>query len=533
MADSDLLRPGEDPSVLDQINSLNGLTNRQVRQFKRDLGFQFSSPTFEGISFAQFADALGGGTLNNFNAQVVNAGGKAQKSLAERLAEQEAASGGGTTDTPTTTEPQQAAPVIAVGVTGNDPYNQRTPRFIVLSNGQTIPANTLPGGYGSGATQYLGMSFDPNSLELLPGDQQTVRPGQYRNQDALSPQAIEQINASNANIGVDTASTTDTGTGGTTGTGTGTNSEGSVDGIEDAVGGTADAPIHGISDSILDAIRASVELDSSNRAEAEFQGQLDTEFGNALSQFTNTLTSRGIDPSLVEPELLRTLNQIRGGIPQGATDFSALSDTSILDNAISTVQGNQRTNFTNQFNQFAPEGFAKNLIGDTADDDIIATLLEEQFIPAEETLQRALARNLLSDRGFNSANQKLTNQRSAAEAQLQEIGGGVLETGRQGLRDFISGGRNQAANFTLGSDFNPSTFQSGLDSRVNDFTGSLEGKIRNATGGTELFDTGSLIQSGRVAAGTENNRGSLFDVLANREAKKRGSQRGLGTEGAF
>ena len=118
---------------------------------------------------------------------------------------------------------------------------------------------------------------------------------------------------------------------------------------------------------------------------------------------------------------------------------------------------------------------------------------------------------------------------------MQDIGGGILEQGRNELRDVANQGFTQARNYRFGDVFDPTTTQTNITNRQNEFMGNLEGNIRGAVGGEQFFNTDDLISRGGAAQGVTNPAGTttgLLDVLSARN-KKTQQTTGLGSQGSF
>lgn len=253
-------------------------------------------------------------------------------------------------------------------------------------------------------------------------------------------------------------------------------------------------------------------------------------------------TRSGIDQQFADAGLTQedygemitaSLDRAQGGISFGsAGTFAADTGTNLLDDILkSTVR-----DYQGQINEFAPEGFESTAFASTADDDIIAAILAEQFGTAQSGIQRAFDRGTLNQSGFDSAMLDLGNQNTAANAELQGIGGGILETNRGYLGDIAGNARTAAGNYNFGDTFDASLYSDSIATRTGELTGSLEGDIRNAIGGQQFFNTNSLINKGGVSQGAQNPGGVaggslLAAVKSNNEDADK--SRGLGTQGSF
>lgn len=247
----------------------------------------------------------------------------------------------------------------------------------------------------------------------------------------------------------------------------------------------------------------------------------------------DAILGRGLDPNTFGSSIDTELNRIRASVPyldQNPGAYYANQDIAGL--VLGRETDKQRSAYTQQINQFAPNNFANDRVSSTADDAIIAQILGEQYNPAAEQIQRAYERGTLNDTGFQTAQNILGQQRSTANAQLQSTGGGVL----QSLRDQLSGigqeARTRASSYELGDVFDPTSYQNRIDTTYNEGISGLEGNIRNAIGGQQYFDIGSILSRGATSQGVTNSQRGLFDAFQARE-NDRSKQRGLGTQGVF
>ena len=259
-------------------------------------------------------------------------------------------------------------------------------------------------------------------------------------------------------------------------------------------------------------------------------GALEGARGRAIQD----ITGKGLDANQYSNEIEQMLNSIRGQVPQlDSNPGSYFANQNIADLVLGNATTNQRTQYSNQVNNLFGNDFANQKVSSTADDDLINSILGEQYNPALEQVQRAFERGTINDQGFQTAMNALNNQKTSANASLQTTGGGLL----QAIRDSLSGvgneARNAASNYQLGTTFDPTSYTSRADSIYNEGIGGLEGSLRNAVGGQNFFDIGSILNQGRTAQGTANNSNrALFDAFA-AEQKDKDKQRGLGTQGVF
>jgi hypothetical protein len=206
--------------------------------------------------------------------------------------------------------------------------------------------------------------------------------------------------------------------------------------------------------------------------------------------------------------LTGALDAARAGAPDIVQDASALFGPQLFDNAYNDVKTQYRNNLTGQLDQFAGRGFEYERFGDTADDDILSSIVGTQYDDANQTLQRALSRGQINEAGMGYASQDLSRQKSGANSRAQDFGGGVL----QGYRDQLTGLSNQfrdtVSNAGLGDNFNFDVKRGRIDDLYNNLSGRMEGDIFNKVGDYSFFNTDSLLGKAANRSGTMNNNTS-------------------------
>jgi hypothetical protein len=282
----------------------------------------------------------------------------------------------------------------------------------------------------------------------------------------------------------------------------------------------------------LDEQRRQEEIQAQKDAVAleEYNQRLNSAYTGAIDQGRQTIASRGLTEDEFMPLIMSKLQSLKGSVPKldaaPATYFEGAADS-----ALNSERDRRRASYGSQFDKFAQFGFDRDLIGDTMDDDTINAIIAEDEDRAINEANRARDRGALNETGYKAATDSLGRQRYSIESRLQDLGAGVLEEGRNTLRNTASGGRQAAQNYELGSTFNPLAYN---DTINNDFTGfrnALAGRIRGKVGTAPLFDTSQLLNIGGAAQGAVNNR-SIGDLIST-GAKEDDDERGLGTTGAF
>lgn len=250
----------------------------------------------------------------------------------------------------------------------------------------------------------------------------------------------------------------------------------------------------------------------------------------ALAQADQAATARNLNPADFDGLFNTEIDKILGAQPQFSTDFRAPFGPDFGNSVLDQEQARRRADYTQQAGKaFAPD-FSKNALPDTFDDNVIDQILNEQFGQTKGLLDNQRARGNLNDIGYNSGMNELNNQKSAGFAKLQGIGGDVLNNYRNTLDQIGNEANTRAGSYTLGQNFNLGDFQNRANTAESGFNNTLEGDIRSQT--PQLFDASSLITRGGQAQGAQNNTRALFQAL-DQNARRRDTQRGLGTEGVF
>lgn len=282
----------------------------------------------------------------------------------------------------------------------------------------------------------------------------------------------------------------------------------------------------------LDEQRRQEELQQQKDAQAlaDFNDRLNSSYTGALDAGKQSISSRGLEESEFLPLILSKLQSIKGSVPKldasPGTYFEGAGDA-----ALNQERDRRRSSFGSQFDKFANFGFDRNMIQDTLDDDTINAIIAEDEDRAINEANRARDRGSLNETGYKAATDSLGRQKFSINSRLQDLGAGVLEEGRNTLRNDASQGRQAAANYELGSTFNPLSYNDMINNDFTTFRNALAGRIRGKVGTAPLFDTSQLLNIGGAAQGAQNTKtiGDLITTGANNDDE----ERGLGTTGAF
>lgn len=254
------------------------------------------------------------------------------------------------------------------------------------------------------------------------------------------------------------------------------------------------------------------------REEQRFNSSLEAAFNNALTDANQYFTQRGLDPNEYESLISQAASRAKGSVPfldaSPGTYFAGIG-SQVFDNAEAADQGK----FLRDISSFAPSGFETRRISNDVDDSFIDSILSERQGTAEQYIRNLLDRGVITNSGFSAAQNDLNNQAIGARSRLNEIGLGLLESGRAGASNIAADARSAATNYNLGEYFDPFEYQKQLNSHFEDFFGNIGNNIR-AAAPTNLFDTSGLAGIAGAAQGAQNTNfdpGALAGYFADEE----------------
>lgn len=228
------------------------------------------------------------------------------------------------------------------------------------------------------------------------------------------------------------------------------------------------------------------------------------------------------------------IDSIRNQIPDLDPNPNKYFNRESIGRELDTVAQGTRDRLTNQMQtRFAP-GFERTLIPDTADDNIVNSILGEQQQGAQKILDFNKSRGLLNDMGYGEAQHQLAGQGKAGYNTISQIGESVLGKSRSKLGDI----RGEAGSAISGYNYG------GTAPSIDDYWGraqgsanadlaGIEGSIRGAVGTTNVFDPALALQKGGTMQGPINltTAGAPGGVGADGDKREKG--RGLGSSGVF
>lgn len=267
------------------------------------------------------------------------------------------------------------------------------------------------------------------------------------------------------------------------------------------------------------------------RRTGEFNTNLDTAYNQSLGYAQNRVRDMGLNYDDYKDPIISEYQRQRGSIPQLDSNPGAYFGDDLVDRVLGRVRDTKRSQYGQQVNQFAGDGFADKAIGNEFDDNQLNSIYDEQYGDASSQLQRAFARGNLSPIGMSLAQKQLESQGAAGKSRLQDLGGGVLSRYRTELGDIGSKARTSAGSFELGGTFNPDDYKQQIESKKSEFGQRLTGDIRDATKGEQIFNVDDIIGKAGVSQGLYNpesaqsNLGSspIFGALSARKKRNTSS----------
>lgn len=230
---------------------------------------------------------------------------------------------------------------------------------------------------------------------------------------------------------------------------------------------------------------------------------------DSIAQMNEYFTSQGLDPAQYSDAIRSHVASTAGRIPSGSSNPETYFQN--LGQQLYDLETNKyRTGLLGQIDEFAPSGFELKRILDTSDDPFLEEIMNEQFGQAEGYLNNLRDRGVVTDIGYDRAYGDLSGQKAGAFSRLNDVGMGILNTGRTGASNMANQARSSASGIRLGTPFDVSGFQGGVNTHFNDFFNNLGQNLRNVAP-TNLFNTSGLAG---VAGSAQRAGNTAFDPNA-------------------
>jgi hypothetical protein len=292
---------------------------------------------------------------------------------------------------------------------------------------------------------------------------------------------------------------------------------------------------------------AADKVTSDNYKEAVFKANKDTAYSDALQKVMRSFQQQGVDnPSQYEADIMPELKSRYNAIQDLDPNPSAAFESNLGDTIVGNVLSGKRTQASNALNSVFKPTYAQDALPDSLTGQYKNTILDEQFNPLQAQLENAQKRGTLGGAGYAAAEDRLKQKRAAANTNLDTLGANILSTDRTGIKDYISGARDDVSKLSLADSFDPNSYSSAAKGKVDTYTSGFGGALRDAVGDTKFADITDLLNAGGAVQGSQNpsatnptgtpttavGGGPLSPAfVSDDELSKRG--RGLGNTGAF
>lgn len=200
---------------------------------------------------------------------------------------------------------------------------------------------------------------------------------------------------------------------------------------------------------------------------------------------------------------------------------------SAYNQAFETAQGDYRQGLLNQINNAYGNDLSTRAFADTADDEIINSILGKQRVSAQEGIDRAKSRGQLNTAGVNAATTSLGDLETRGRAEANQLGGGVLSRYRQNLDEALSGLRGRANTAGIGQRFDLAGGFQDINNRVENFQRSLGGDVQAAIGDRNFLNLGDILGRAGAQQGMVNPGKFAVAQTEDEDKKKQIQNRGV------
>jgi hypothetical protein len=231
--------------------------------------------------------------------------------------------------------------------------------------------------------------------------------------------------------------------------------------------------------------------------------------GAAKNSANSYFQNLGLDPSQYSGDIDTKIQEILGLAPPGSKDVG--SQLSGLGESIYNTRQNaaQQQALRGVNSTFVPD-FERSKITDTSDQPLLSDINTEQRGKADNYIDNLFKRGVINQTGVQGAEKNLDTQGARVRTTLDDLGRGVISSGRQSLTDIANRGRANASTLQLGQTFDPSTYGAQADTATNDWLSKLGDNIRSRIP-SNLYDTSNLAS---VAGGAQGAQNLAFDPSA-------------------
>lgn len=256
------------------------------------------------------------------------------------------------------------------------------------------------------------------------------------------------------------------------------------------------------------AAQAQADKDKASAAAAD-QSFRTSASGAAKNSANSYFSNLGLDPNQYSGDIDTKIQEILGLSAPGDKDLG--SHLSGLGESIyNTRQNAGQTQALRGVNSVFTPDFERSRISDTADQPLLNDINTEQRGKADSYINNLFKRGVINQTGVQGAESNLDTQGAKVRTTLDDLGRGVIDSGRQSLTDIANRGRQNASTLQLGQTFDPSTYGAQADTATNSWLSKLGDNIRSRIP-SNLYDTSNLAS---VAGGAQGAQNLAFDPSA-------------------
>jgi len=252
---------------------------------------------------------------------------------------------------------------------------------------------------------------------------------------------------------------------------------------------------------------------------AQWEQDLNTAAGTGRNDITRYFQNLGLDPNQYAADIDQAIASARSGVPDLASPGSAF--TGLGQRLYTDLENAMRSRNLRDVNTIDPRGRIEN----TADDSIIAEILNRERGEANKYSQNLLDRGVITDAGFTGIQGDLEQQGARAQGLLTGLGDNLLAGGQGNLDQIFGQAKGAAGGGLLGESFDKREYQEDINKSFDDFMANLGTQFEAQLPG-DLFKTsglGSVAGAAQGAQNTKYDRNALSGIFDDQE-----EERGLG-----
>jgi len=232
---------------------------------------------------------------------------------------------------------------------------------------------------------------------------------------------------------------------------------------------------------------------------AAWEQQVNSAAGTGREDIVRYFQNMGLDPTQYGADIDQAIASARAGVPDLASPGSAF--TGLGQRLYTDLENALRARSMREANTLDPMGRIEN----TADDSIIAEILNRERGEANQYAQNLLDRGVITESGFTGIQGDLEQQGARAQGLLTGLGDNLLAGGQGELDALFGQAKGDAGGLLLGEDFNAQNYQEDINKSFDDFMTNLGSQFEAQLPG-DLFKTSGLGSVAGAAQGAQNTK---------------------------